>query len=405
MNKIPAALACLFCALALPAQNVHGQTRPRRAGRQTPPAEAQQAPPRPAPPVREEVGEDDVVRVETTLVSIPVSVTDRQGRYVPDLRKEDFRVFEDGDEQSVAYFASTETPFTVVVMIDTSSSVWGDLGKIRKAAIAFVDQLRPEDKVMIVSFAGGLTVHCEPTGDRERLHKTIEGIGKGMSTHLYDAVQQVMDKHLARLGGRKAVVLFTDGVDASSARATYEETTRAAEELDALFYTIHYNKGDAASAAPPPPPAPVRRLPGILGRIPIQIPIPGGGGASTGTSRVDPTRAEPYLRELAELTGGRYYDAGRDLRNLDQTFGHIADELRRQYSLGYYAQRAGQAGERRRVRVRVERPDVAVRSRDSYIYRPTPAAGTTAAGEKKQAPASAPVLKKPFASVARARRR
>jgi Ca-activated chloride channel family protein len=399
MKSTLRALACL-CLLGVVAQETHAQTRPRRATETPPPEKEAPKAPAPAANVREEVGEDEVVRVETTLVTIPVSVTDRQGRYIPDLTKEEFRVFEDGVEQEVAYFASTEKPFTVVLMLDTSSSVWGKLGKIKEAAIAFVEQLRPEDRVMVTSFAGGLTVHCEPTGDRERLRQCIKGIGKGMSTHLYDAVAKVMSKHLARLEGRKAVVLFTDGVDATSSDATYEETTRAAEELDAIIYAIKYGTGEG-NVAPSPPQRPSRRLPGILGRIPIQIGTPGGG--STGSNRVDPSRAEPYMRELAELTGGRFYQAERDLRNLDQTFGLIAEELRRQYSLGYYARPQGGAGERRRVRVRVDRPDLAVRSRDSYIYRPA-AGDAKTAGEKKSPPSQPPVLKKPFANVARAGR-
>src|ERR1044071_1889601 len=101
----------------------------------------------------EEVGEGDIVRVNTTLVSIPVSVMDRNGKYIPDLRQQDFRVWENGVEQRVAYFASTEKPFTVVLMIDTSGSTRFRLGEIQDAAITFVNQLRPDDRVMIVSFS------------------------------------------------------------------------------------------------------------------------------------------------------------------------------------------------------------------------------------------------------------
>src|SRR3989440_6611800 len=100
----------------------------------------------------EELGEGDILRVDTTLVSIPVSVMDRAGKFIPDLRKEDFRIWEDGVEQQVAYFASTEKPFTVALVIDTSGSTKNKLEDIQNAAIAFVEQLRPDDRVMIVSF-------------------------------------------------------------------------------------------------------------------------------------------------------------------------------------------------------------------------------------------------------------
>src|SRR5437867_5871329 len=100
----------------------------------------------------EEVGAGDVVRVDTTLVSIPVSVMDRDGKYIPNLRKEDFRLWEEGVEQQAAYFGSTEKPFTVALVLDTSGSTREKLGDIQDAAIAFVDQLRSNDRVMVVSF-------------------------------------------------------------------------------------------------------------------------------------------------------------------------------------------------------------------------------------------------------------
>src|SRR6266576_5389629 len=121
----------------------------------------------------EEVGEGDIVRVETTLISIPVSVMDRDGKYIPDLTKDDFRVWEDGVEQKVAYFASTEKPFTVALLIDTSGSTRFKLGEIQDAAIAFVEQLRPDDRVMVVSFSDKIRVLSQPTSDRYVLRERI----------------------------------------------------------------------------------------------------------------------------------------------------------------------------------------------------------------------------------------
>ncbi len=389
LSRMVATLACfglLVCGVSLS----HAQTRARRVGQMP-------APPSPQGQAREEVDANEVVRVETTLVTIPVSITDRDGRYIPDLRKEDFRVYEDGVEQEVAYFAAVEKPFTVVLMIDTSSSVWQKLGRIRAAANVFVAQLRPADQVMVVSFAGGFTVQCEATSDRQKIRKAINDTGRGLSTHLYDAMDKLFSKHLRRITGRKAVVLFTDGVDARSGKATYESTVSAAEELDALIYPIRYDTYDPASDNGMPTTR-MPRLPGILGRLSLPIPIGGTGTSGGGSSRADYARGERYLHDLAELTGGRYYEASRDLRDLDQAFSHIAAELRRQYSLGYYPQQQGHAGARRRIRVRVNRTDLAVRARDSYIYQPTPQSDTTAQ-DQKQPPKSAPVLKKPLLST------
>jgi VWFA-related protein len=386
----------LLSLVTLSAQVTTSQTRPRRLG------EAM-AEPSPSPqPV-----EMDVVRVDTNLVTVPVSVVDRDGRYISDLQKEDFQLVEDGIDQEIAYFAAIEKPFTVVLMLDTSASTWSKLGEIKDAAAVFVAQLRPDDQVMVISFGMGVKVQCEPTIDRQKIRKAIAATGKGLSTHLYDAMENVMQKHLKRISGRKAIVLFTDGVDATSNHATYESTARIAEELDALIYPILYDTYDPSidtggSAAPPSN----SRVLSILRKIPLPLPIPtigNGGGSSSGggagSSRADYDRGERYLHELAELTGGRVYEASKDLRYLRDAFSHIADELGRQYSIGYYPKRKGEPGERRQIKVRVSRPDVAVRSRDRYIYKGAADAGTkTAITEENKQTQAPPVLqKKPFA--------
>jgi hypothetical protein len=188
-----------------------------------------------------ELGEGDILRVNTTLVTVPVSVLDRNGKYVPNLRKENFRVFEEGQEQEVAYFASVEKPFTVALVIDTSGSTLSRLEEIHNAAITFVNQLRPDDTVMVVSFNDRVRLLCEPTNDRYTIQSAIRRAEPGDGTKLYDAVDFVINERFNRIKGRKAIVLFTDGVDTTSRRATYESTARDAEELDALIYPILYD--------------------------------------------------------------------------------------------------------------------------------------------------------------------
>jgi VWFA-related protein len=331
----------------------------------------------------QEVGEGDVVRVDTSLVTVPVAVLDRQGRFVYDLGKEDFRIFENGVEQEIAYFAAVEEPFTVVLMLDTSSSVWKKLDQIKDAAVAFIDQLRPADRVMVVSFAHRMTMHCEPTDDRERLRQTIRGIGKGMSTHLYDAVGKVMTKKLREIKGRKAVVIFTDGVDESGDK-TADKTLGYAEELDALIYTIHFDTYDQRMDAIMQVNGRIAGLPSIFGRLPL--PVPPNHTGRNETLRDMYERGRRYLQELSSVTGGRYFEASRDLHDLDQSFAQIAEELRRQYSLCYYPKTQGTGRERRHLRVRVSRADVAVRARDSYIFAPASTAKDykTAAYQKKE---------------------
>jgi VWFA-related protein len=394
-------LVLLLILTAAAAPSSSSQTRPRRAEPKTsvtPTAANEPAPASGTP----EVGEDDVVRIETNLVTVPVSVMDRDGRYVTDLRKEDFRVYENGVEQQVAYFATVDRPFTVVLTLDTSASTWSKLSQIKEAALAFVEQLRPDDTVMVTSFARGFTVKCRPTTDREQVREAIRGTGKGLSTHLYDAMERLMRKELAGIGGRKAVVLFTDGVDATSNDATYESTVALAEELDAIIYPIRYDTYDpSADRGGSQAPAPQRtrsRLPSILRRIPLPLPTVsvGGGGGSNGSSRADYERGERYLQDLAELTGGRVYEADRDLSRLREAFTHIAEELRRQYSIGYYRNRQAREGERLQIKVRVNRTEVAVRARGGYVYKGAKTAEPSTVKDKERAPAPPVLQKKPF---------
>lgn len=408
----------LLALLTTIAQVVSPQTRPRRA-EQTPPG------PSPSPRASVETPESesqsaeslrstgkppsngggqeaiDVVRIDTTLVTVPVTVLDRNGRFIPDLQKQDFHVYEDGIEQEIAYFVPTETPFTVVLMLDTSASTWSKLGQIKDAAKAFVEQLRPDDQVGVISFGMGVKVESEPTSNRQKIRKGIESTSRGLSTHLYDAMDKVMKKYLSRIQGRKALVLFTDGVDATSNHATYESNVHTAEELDALIYSIRYDTYNAAADKGNfPDPQSTLRLPSILRRIPLPLPsIGSNSGGGSGSSRADYDRGERYLHDLAELTGGRVYEASKDLRDLQAAFTNIAEELGRQYSIGYYPQRKGQTGERRRIKVRLSRTDVAVSSRDNYIYK-GPAdmdPKAASASEQDKQTQSPPVLqKKPF---------
>ena len=351
----------LLSFLFLPAvQLVFAQTRERRVEPST-----SQLPQRPGS--KDDV---DVIRIETTLVSVPVSVLDRNGIYIPDMQKKDFQIYEDGVEQELAYFAAIDKSVTVVLMIDTSASTWSKLDRIKDAAKAFVAELKENDRVMIVSFARGLTIKCEPTVDREKVRKAIQGTGKGLSTHLYDAMSSLMKKHLNRIEGRKALVLFTDGVDATSNDATYESTLHSAEELDTTIYAIRYDTYDpAADTGGSSVPQSSGRLPSILRKIPLPITIGTGGGGGNGSSKSDYDRGESYLHRLAEATGGRVYEANKDLSYLRVAFSHIAQELSRQYTLGYYPITREGSGERRKIKVRVNRPDVVIRARDSYIYK------------------------------------
>jgi VWFA-related protein len=325
------------------------------------------------------IDENGTIKMDTALVTIPTSVIDRDGKFVPFLTKRDFRIYEDGVEQDIAAFDSIETPFQVVLMIDTSNSTLFRLEDIQAAAAAFTDQLRRDDQVMVVSFDSRVRFLCEFTNDRDRLRRAIYETRTGGSTKLYEAVDQVVDR-LEQIQGRKAIVLFTDGVDTSSRRANYRNTVEKVEESGALVYPIRYDtemdnsqgtfggrRGTPPIVTPPwPSPSPQgrRRWPLITHQFPQwpqgRVPSQGGGGSSD-----DYRRGARYLQELAERSGGRLHEAD-SVRNLTDAFSRIAEELRHQYTLSYYPTNSKKDGTYRQVKVRVEGSGMIVRARDGY---------------------------------------
>lgn len=210
------------------------------------PAESPSPAPTPArqeesPADAEELDDGDTVSVETNLVTLPVVVNDRGGRYVPDLRAEEFTVEEDGAPQKVAFFATVSDPFSVVLMIDTSASTTVEkMRQVQEAAVAFVAQLRPGDRVKVISFDDELRDLTDFTTDRAALASAIRSTRPGRGTRLYDAFDAA-HRALRRLKGRKAVVMLTDGMDYHSANRTYDDNRRAAEEAGVVVYPVRFD--------------------------------------------------------------------------------------------------------------------------------------------------------------------
>lgn len=319
----------------------------------------------PTPPVKAE-DDNEVIRVETNLVTMPVSVLDREGRFISGLQQKDFQIFENGIPQRVDYFQSVEQPFTVILLIDVSPSTQFRIDDIQNAAITFVNQLRPGDRVMVISFDEDVHVLSPVTGNRNQLRSAIRAARFGDGTSLYDAVDYVIDNQLRQIDGRKAVVLFSDGVDTTSRHASYESTLRSTEEVDSIFYTLRYDTYRDMGGNYP---AGGNRsgnvsIGDILGAILSGGNVSVGGGGSA--SRSEYERGRKYLETLAQNSGGRAFEA-QSLYNVEAAFSGIAEELRRQYSLGYYPENAGKVGDRKQIRIRVMRPNVVVRAKNSYI--------------------------------------
>jgi len=306
----------------------------------------------------QEVDSDDVIRVKTTLVNSPVLVQGRDGKFVPNLRQQDFQVFENGVKQEIAYFAPVENPFTVALLIDTSRSTVFNLQDIQQAAIAFVEKLRPDDRVTVISFSDETNVVSEATSDRETLRRAIQSIRPGGGSRVYDAVEVVFSE-LKQINGRTALVLFSDGVDNDSRSATLESTLRTVELTDTLIYPVQFNTFNRSRAKAP------------------SISIDG-----TGFSEQDYRRAGAYLSRLAEISNTGVYPAS-ELSDLDRAIASIVDELHNEYSVGYYPRTPGKPGETRQVEVRVNHPQLTVRALTRYVV---DRSGTVARAANPQRP-------------------
>ena len=295
-----------------------------------------------------DVEENDVVRVSTSLITIPAEVMDRSGRYIGHLNKDDFQVYENGVEQELAYFASVEQPFTVALLLDVSGSTQSRLQSIRSAANTFISRLRPNDRLLLVSFDGKIHVLTEAVtlSQLRSMRLRLDAVNDG--TLLYDTVDFVLNRRLAGIQGRKAIVLLTDGVDGGSKQASYKQNIRDAEESNVVIYPVRYNT--------------LPQLPERLSRI----------GDTKVRERVrarmvkEYGAGQTYLQSLAAKTGGRLYNA-ENPTDIPQAFGAIIEELGRQYSLGYYPTRQAQPGEKRDIKVRTRTANLVVHARESYV--------------------------------------
>jgi Ca-activated chloride channel family protein len=309
--------------------------------------------------------EDDVIRVETTLVTLPVKVSDRRGKVVYDLSREQFRVFENGVEQQIAYFESPDAspgeepnirPLTIALMLDVSDSTEFKLTSIKKAALTFVDLLRAEDRVIVVVFDKRVQVLVESTSDRYVVRRAIDALRTGGGTSLYQALNEVIAKRMARISGRKAIVVLTDGVDTTSKSISFDGLIRVAETSDVTIYPVQYQtyadftdnpSREAQGVGTYGPPAHVTR---------------NGEFASEAYKR-----ATVYLRLLAEKTAGHFQYAD-SAKQLAKSFDTIARELREHYTVGYYPKDKTDGARKIEIRIK-DNPKLTVRTRGSYVYK------------------------------------
>ena len=271
--------------------------------------------------------DDEVVRVNTDLVVLNVTVTDADGQYVPGLRLADFKVFEDGKEvpaQLISGFSVHESPFASVVLLDTSSSMEVRLSLARSAAIRFLDRLREEDVAAVYNFDSKVERVQDFSPGRDLAPMAYGLRAKGM-TRLNDAIVDAANALAERSEMRKAIVILSDGMDTSS-KASADKAIESALGIGATIYAV-----DMSAA---------------------------GGGSNNQQSAA-------VLRNFAEKSGGRFVGTpgGPALRD---AFANIADELGHQYTIAYRPLNKTRDGKWRKLEVKVSRSELMVRTRKAY---------------------------------------
>ncbi len=382
-------LLLITFGVSVKGQQQPNQQRPRRVMR----AE-EKSPTISAKPAVDEVEEGDVVRVETQLVSVPAVVTNSAGRPVAGLRAESFMLFENGQEQKVTNFATTEAPFEVALLLDTSGSTRADVALIRQAASAFIEALRPGDRVAIVGFnsarqgqsvAARVEVLSNLTDDRKLLRMAIENLGSSNGTPFYDALERIADEVFREapreeVRGRRAIVALTDGVDSTSDSDFQTARLRLIRSGIACYF-IQVNTEDFVED---------RLLKDCQddGRLTLstkqlqryrEVFFPRakpedfvdfcqmGSFERMQISRDLYNLARREMNELAKASGGRNFMAA-SLQDAHAAFARVATEIGTQYSLGYYPTNKARDGKFRTIRVEVrglkDKPQV--RAREGY---------------------------------------
>lgn len=301
----------------------------------------------PAEPVSEsDISEGDVIRVDSQLVTLNISVIDRgTNRGLTGLGQSDFKLFEDGQEQRIVQFESSAAPFDMFLLIDLSGSTREVIKLIRAAATRFVEAARPADRIAIITFAGESTVISTLTADRELLRQRIETIDTARGdTKLYDATNFAMAEVLkeSKKSRRTAIVLMSDGLDGTipgvsgqqGSKASYQDTLRNIQEFDGVLYTLWLNTEYEAMS-------PLDTQPEAF------------------------DAAYERMKEMADAGGGVFYPVER-LTDLAGAYEQVVADLGTMYSLAYRPANSTRDGRWRAIRIRVDRNNAVPRGKRGY---------------------------------------
>jgi Ca-activated chloride channel homolog len=290
-----------------------------------------------------ESDEGESIKIDTTLVNIPIVASDRQGKYIPNLQADEFVLFENGVRQEIEFFSSEIVPFHVVLMLDVSSSTRNYLYAIQRAARDFVANLRPGDKVKVISFSDEINTHNNFTSDRVTLERAIRSVKSGGSTRLFDALLLAARNELKKIEGRKALILLTDGDDTGS----YMHSKYAINELiesGSLVYAVRYPDPSLRGSQ-------AANQSRTHRRVEVEYPYP-----------------YPYnfIGEMIDKTGGTIFEA-TSITDLSGPMRDVAEELRYVYIIGYQPANPITNGGYRKIEITLRNhPAVVLRYKKGY---------------------------------------
>ena len=295
------------------------------------------------------------MRVDVRLVNVVATVTDDRGQYVPDLTQDDFTLYEDGKIQEISHFSQDRNvPVSVGILLDTSASMDRKIRTAVEAVDRFIRRIHPDDEIFLMTFSGQPYLRQDFTDDRDKLSQSLRRIFPTGGTALYDALSEGVNKIHASRHDKRAILVITDGEDTASI-TRLEEVLQSIRGSDVLVYPIGISSLTYANKEPD--------------RSPWGLPLPGLLAGKKRTSKEHEEVDMDVLHAFADHSGGRAFLLAESFigrgTQIEKILDSIADELRSQYTLGYYAPNADD-GHFHSIRIRI-RNGASVRARRGYI--------------------------------------
>jgi len=326
----------------------------------TPESQLQRVGPPPAAPMLrkkpdQEITSGDVISVDTTEVMLPVTVRDAEGRLISDLRRDDFRVFEDDREQPLNDLALRQVPVDVILMVDASSSVAANLDDFRRAAEQFAAKLDVKDRISLIKFDDRIELLQDWTQSRFQLHRALNRIKPGIFTRFYDALLLAAREQFGRTQSRRAIIVLSDGIDSGRGTTSAERALQAILNAEVSVYVVSNTEISRATKR--------AQLNALLNSDSVSFNQVRIEDLREGLRALD--ESEINLVKLTEATGGRLYKP-LTFAGLDDAYQEVADELRRQYAIYYKPTNKARDGSFRRVHVETTNPRYRTSTRIGY---------------------------------------